>query len=154
MGRRTQGRIWDFQGQTESLIETQMWIEARLHKGKHYTQTPVLLSPLILISLLCAQCADKVQYVWPLSPDTVKVICGERKKVWKGTRSQLHTQSHTLCQTGITFPHEWITFITTDPQRAKQRAKVWAEGEKRAVWSLLLLSLSLCYVSRDVPLLF
>lgn len=69
----------------------------------------------------------------------------ENRSMKRHTKSAPYTITHTVCQTGITFVHEWIIFITTDPKREKERAKVGVKGGKKAVSSL---------ASRHFPLLF
>lgn len=54
------------------------------------------------------------------------VRVGEEKSMKRHTK----TVQRTVSQTGITSPHAWITFITTDPERDEERAKVgvkWRE---------------------------
>lgn len=141
-------KIWDYQDQTKSMIESPMWRETRRHKENHnkYTFCSSPSSFIVLLFILYAVCRQGYSMSDHKSLTLLRqYVDRENRSMKRHTKSAPYTITHTVCQTGITFVHEWIIFITTDPKREKERAKVGVKGGKKAVSSL---------ASRHFPLLF
>lgn len=130
-------KIWDDLGLSRS-DQVHDW--TRRHKENHnkYTCCSSPFSFIVLLFILYAVCRQGYSMFDHKSLTLLRqYVDRENRSMKRHTKSAPYTITHTVCQTGITFVHEWIIFITTDPKREKERAKVGVRGgrEKSSVKS-------------------